>query len=488
MLHAAYSKTPLSPNLSSTLSKERLAFDSVEDKFSRAEGKTLSVVVLASRIPLTPALSQPAATARQRGERERGKRSQSLRTCDAIKDSGARTPALPLPLGEGRGEGDSSAEFEWCRNWFSKSRLSGPALQTLRCLCACLLLGLPGFTALAASTPNVHFDPAGNTLVNGKPFFPIGIFTYALDRLIMPEVKKQNFNTVTLLTENHDPTQLDWVQKEGLMAICPPEPAWLRVGTNHPALLAWYLSDEPEGHGHTPASLREKYLALKTLDPNHPVTLDHFMWEALDNYKAACDFTMTSVYPLLAKEPAPITHVGLFIDRARSLHNPNWPHWPFIQIFGGENCENGKWKQPEPAEVRCMVYNALVHRANGIFYFSYWPKAPKTWASVGVLNRELQRLTPWLVAPGTELETKSSLPEIQVRAKSIENGKAGLVLVNSTSDQPRYVSISIPQLPAGELRGLFDAHTFQPVTNRFTEKLEPYDTRAYVWGTALSSH
>jgi hypothetical protein len=298
----------------------------------------------------------------------------------------------------------------------------------------------------------------------------------------MAEIKKQGFNTVSLLTDQHQPAQLDWVQKEGWMALCPPEEKWVRAGTNHPALLAWYLSDEPEGHGQTPASLRDKYLRLKATDPNHPIALDHFMWEALANYKDACDFTMTSVYPLTATNPAPITHVGLFIDHTRSLHRPNWPHWPFIQIFGGPDCDGGKWKQPDPVEVRGMVYIALVHRAGGIFFFSYWPKAPRTWESVGVLNRELRRMAPWLVAPGCELETQSSLPEVQVRARSVGQGKSGLVLVVNTTAEPHYVEICIPQLPTGEVGGLFDHHTFKPVKNKFTEKLGPYDTRAYSWG------
>ena len=336
-----------------------------------------------------------------------------------------------------------------------------------------------------AGSSRVTFDHAGTAVVNGKPFFPIGLFTYDLDGPTVAEIRKQSFNTVTLLTENHRPGQLDVVQKEGWMAVCPPTEQWLRAGTNSPALLAWYLSDEPEGHGHTPASLREKYLQLKARDPNHPIALDHFMWDALVNYKDACDLTMTSVYPLTATNPAPITHVGLFIDHARSIHRPNWPHWPFIQIFGGPKCENGKWKQPDPAEVRCMVYTALIHRANGIFYFSYWPKAPKTWAAVGVLNRELRRMTPWLVAPGKELEAKSNLPAVQVRAKSAADGKTGIVLVSNTTPEPHYVEISIPQLPAKELTGLFDHHTFRPVKNRFTEKLRPYATRAYTWGKEL---
>ena len=349
-----------------------------------------------------------------------------------------------------------------------------------RLLSLCVLLA--AISVAVAGGSRVVFDEAGNALVNGKPFFPIGLFTYDLDEPTIAEIRKQDFNTVTLLTENHHPEQLDRVQKEGWMAVCPPEEKWVRADTNHPALLAWYLSDEPEGHGHTPASLRDEYLQLKARDPNHPIGLDHFMWEALVNYKDACDFTMTSVYPLTLAGPMPITHVGLFIDHTRSQHRPNWPHWPFIQIFGGANCEGGKWKQPDPAEVRAMVYNGLVHRANGIFYFSYWPKAPKTWASVGVLNRELRRMTPWLVAAGSELETKSSLPEVQVRAKSVDHGRAGIVLVSNSTPESRYVAISIPQLPSAELRGLFDHHTFKPVQDRFTEKLGPYDTGAYVWG------
>jgi hypothetical protein len=245
-----------------------------------------------------------------------------------------------------------------------------------RLLPLCFLLA--AISLVEAGGSRVMFEEAGTALVNGKPFFPIGLFTYSLDEPTIAEIRKEGFNTVTVLTEHHEPAQLDRVQREGWMAVCPPEEKWLRAGTNHPALLAWYLSDEPEGHGHTPAGLRDKYLQLKARDPNHPIALDHFMWEALVNYKDACDLTMTSVYPLTSAGPAPITHIGLFIDHARSQHRPNWPHWPFIQIFGGTNCEGGKWKQPEPAEVRAMVYNALVHRANGIFYFSYCPKAPKT--------------------------------------------------------------------------------------------------------------
>ena len=39
-----------------------------------------------------------------------------------------------------------------------------------------------------------------------------------------------------------------------------------------------------------------------------------------------------------------------------------------------------------------MTFIALVHRANGILIFSYWPKAPDMWNSIGGLNRDVAKI------------------------------------------------------------------------------------------------
>ena len=44
-------------------------------------------------------------------------------------------------------------------------------------------------------------------------------------------------------------------------------------------MLAWYLVDEPEGHGHSPDAVRANYQALKQHDPHHPVGVTHFLFE-----------------------------------------------------------------------------------------------------------------------------------------------------------------------------------------------------------------
>ncbi|HEY3414370.1 MAG TPA: hypothetical protein VGM51_15135 [Armatimonadota bacterium] len=326
----------------------------------------------------------------------------------------------------------------------------------------------------------VRFDPSGNTLVNGRPFFPIGLYTYSLDPTVFADMKRLGFNTAILLTEHHSPAQLDEVAAHGLMAICPTTDRWFPAVKGHPALLAWYLDDEPEGHGQSPVSERERYLAVKTADPDHPIGLCHYLWEAIEKYRDACDLTMTDVYPITAARDVPITHVGKFMDEARRVHGETWPLWPYVQVFGGPATEGGKWAQPTPAEVRCMVYIELIHRANGIMYFPYWPKAPQTWESLGPINREIGALAPWLTADGRELTVTVSPPTAQVRARQTRNGT--LVTLVNTSAAVAGATVTVRGLAATSLSSMFSRRVVKVNGGTFRLSLAPYETLALKTG------
>ena len=97
-------------------------------------------------------------------------------------------------------------------------------------------LGIGAAPAGAAPT-KVTFSPEGVTLVDGKPFFPVGIFVYSLDPSVYQAIHDLSFNTVTSLTEHFKPEHLDAVAAQGLKAICPSGGEWLKV-KDHPALLA----------------------------------------------------------------------------------------------------------------------------------------------------------------------------------------------------------------------------------------------------------
>ncbi|HJP69559.1 MAG TPA: hypothetical protein VJ846_11710, partial [Sphingomicrobium sp.] len=156
-----------------------------------------------------------------------------------------------------------------------------------------LLFPLP---ARAAAPKKVTFDPRGNFLVDGQPFFPLAIWTYELSPKVMSDIKAKGFNTV--VGNGFNPDQLDFIAENKMMALPFATEPWQSAGINHPAILAWYVTDEPEGHGLTPEQVKKSYDELKAKDPNHPAGLCHFLFDAFDKYKDACDFTMSDVYPV----------------------------------------------------------------------------------------------------------------------------------------------------------------------------------------------
>jgi hypothetical protein len=351
----------------------------------------------------------------------------------------------------------------------------------MRALSICLLAWWVGANAqlVPGAQPagtRVTFDKEGLALVDGKPFFPLGLFTYELNPEVLAEIHELQCNTIL---HGFMTNQLDLIRENGLMAICSAEPAWLQAAEHHPALLAWYLADEPEGRI-TPESARKQYSEVKARDPNHPIGLCHTSFEALTQFKDACDFTITDIYPITAKRDKNIMGVSIMMDEARRIHGVGWPQWTYIQVFGGPETDNGVWAMPLPHEVRFMTYQALVHRATGILYFSYWPRQPRTWQSVATLNRELQQLLPRLVAPGQESAPKAESPQIQVRARC--SSSSGLIITINTS--PRFVQTTIQfDSHHGSMSLPFEGRTVEASPQgQWPERFAPYGAHVYLWG------
>jgi hypothetical protein len=345
-----------------------------------------------------------------------------------------------------------------------------------------LLLAL-SFTATALGQGSkVTFDDRGNTIVNGKPFFPIGIYVYDLSDDVMKDITSKGFNVV--IGNGFRAEQFDFIHANKMMAVPFSTPEFVEKVKGHPALLAWYLVDEPEGHGHTPEAVKQAYANLKAKDADHPIGLCHFLYEALEQFKDGSDFTMTDVYPVTANHDVPMRNVGVHMDRARDVHkNANWPHWTYIQDFGGPETEGGKWAQPTAAEVRCMTFIALVHRANGILIFSYWPKAPEMWNSIGPLNRDVAKIAPWLMAKGTELPAKVGTEQVQARARKLGDGSWIVISVN-TERTPIDATITIDGLGDVELTSLLDANRATATGSTLESRFAPCEAKVYTIGAA----
>src|SRR5438552_17557192 len=132
-----------------------------------------------------------------------------------------------------------------------------------KALLSCFLV-LSTAIPLAAAPRHVEIDANGIFLVDGKPFFPLGIWVYDLMPSTLDDVRFHKFNLVVGNGFNFD--QLDLIQNAGMMALPFATRDFLQVGINHPALFAWYVTDEPEGHGLSPQQVKASYDQLKKQD------------------------------------------------------------------------------------------------------------------------------------------------------------------------------------------------------------------------------
>ncbi len=106
----------------------------------------------------------------------------------------------------------------------------------------------------ATARADTRINDQGVVNVAGEPFFPIGVYTYELDERVLKELRDMRFNTVVA---GFKPAQLDAIGAAGMKAICLTSDNWLDHAA-HPAILAWYLLDEPESNKTVPA-VREAY-------------------------------------------------------------------------------------------------------------------------------------------------------------------------------------------------------------------------------------
>jgi hypothetical protein len=337
---------------------------------------------------------------------------------------------------------------------------------------------IPALSTTAPAATKVTFRKDGACLVDSKPFFPIGCWIYNLDPAVMADLHEHHFNTI--VGNGLLPKDLPLVEKHGMMCIPMASDEFILAARQSPSLLGWYLTDEPEEHNQSPEQVHASYLALKARDPNHPIGITHDMLSGPPKYTGSCDFTMTDVYPVTKDRDWPLDAVGKYTDGPRAVHGTGWPNFTFIQTFGGPDTDGGKWAQPLPHEVRFMAFDALIHHANGILYFSYWPRAPITWASISNLNRDIERLVPWLVAPGEEMPAQSGNPAIEIRARKVDKG--WLILAANTSPRPITTTLTVKGIDQRTIRMPFEAREIDINEGQWTERFDAYRVRAYLAG------
>lgn len=315
----------------------------------------------------------------------------------------------------------------------------------------------------------------GGLIVDGLPFFPFGFYCYSpVQPTLAAEEVVRGFNLISPYQSN-DPATIDERRRYmdqaaaldmkvhfQLLSVAggggvnlgtaqdssaARRSQWLRAEIeafrDHPALLAWYISDEPTGHGATPEELEAAAAIVRELDPYHPVTIVFVNPAAAARFSAAMDLAMTDPYPIPNGPP------GSVADAVRTVRDavaPRIPLWLVPQAFGG----NEFWsREPTATELRLMSWLGIIEGVTGIQYFirdglSGFPKSPDTWAAAGRVAREVAALTPYLLS--SEARPVVDTGDEDLHATAWRDGDDVLVAVVNTLNYPREMEVSLPEL------------------------------------------
>ncbi len=349
----------------------------------------------------------------------------------------------------------------------------------------------------------------GGLIVNRLPFFPFGFYCYSPVYPALPEEEVvKGFNMISPYqkimpeTLNERKAYMDRCAELGMKVhynllsvsggggvgskiegLSDEEKrkrliAEIKTFRDHPALLGWYISDEPTPNKISPEKLEEIYRIVKENDPWHPVSIV-FMRPFLSSkkYADALDIVMADPYPV---PDIPVTLVGEVAGQLKEEFTGKKPVWMVQQAFGGGEL----WgREPTPQEIRSMTWQSIIKGASGIQFFvrqglNYFPKSAATWSECGRMAMEVAELTPWLLSDEPALPVVSYSNNV-IATSRFHNGQLIVMAVNKINE-PLSAVIRIRGLNNSGARILFENRSVSINGGLLTAQLPPFGSQIFL--------
>ena len=322
-------------------------------------------------------------------------------------------------------------------------------------------------------------DEHNRLIANGRPWFPLGIYTAPETEEACKELADAGFDLVRLhaLPGPVMTHALDLLRTHGLRAWVPlsarlqfaegdvaKKQDFLRklvaaVGS-HPGLALWESRDEPAWGGRAARGLRQGYLFLRNLDANRPIWTNHAPRNRIATlafYNQATDIAGCDVYPV----PPPCNQSNLpnktlsvvGDETAKSVDSVagDKPVFMVLQAFAWRALsrrDDPEAVYPTFAESRFMAYDAIVAGARGILYWGIHatPRPSRFWSDLKSVVSELRAVTPALEALPVEGDTAARIVP-DSRAVALSHRKVAghdlLIVVNRTGER-QAIRIHVP--------------------------------------------
>ncbi len=369
--------------------------------------------------------------------------------------------------------------------------------------------------ALAASP----IGPGGMLTVNGRHTFVLGLYSLPNRPDAMQQARRAGFRVVNL---HPTPEDFDRARSHDLYG-------WTAVGSdpnrirtivpalkNNPALLFWETEDEPSyqwkkpGPRVSPETIRNAYRLIQSLDPVHPVYLNHAptnLVSTLSEYNPGGDIIATDIYPVIphgigelyALWPdgrqgdllnTHISQVGQYADKMRQVAGPDRAVFMVLQAFAWEDLrEKGRdpkmVRYPSRNELRFMAWQSIVHGANGLLWWGLHslPIEARTWSDLLSVAQEISTLDELLAGPAAHPPLRY---EYRDTGHSLDRGIEWLAKSNvliAVNADPNPVEVAIHGLPV--FRGaevLFESRSLPPAAGALRDRFEPFGVHIYRLG------
>ncbi len=312
----------------------------------------------------------------------------------------------------------------------------------------------------------VYIDAHARTIVDGKPFLPVGMFGGGLDEAMCRRLSEAGANAVmpyfTCFARERIGDQFDLAEQYGLKAlfcviyqiegnvdairrhreaegIDNVLKAWVDEYKDHPALLGWFISDE-NPLDQIPR-LRDMREMINARDPDHPVVTLTYIPRHFPAFARTGDVLAVDNYPITGRSSSLGLLPELVADGVRTMPAvwvvPQAMNW---RVYRSDDSPENPFRFPTTMEMQSMALAAAVNGAKGFLFYNYDDifrrgeamqpgSAEADWQQVVPVLRLLRELEGYLLSLEPAPPAESSGDRVLARAWR-DGGKTMLAIVS----------------------------------------------------------
>ncbi|MBN2295476.1 MAG: carbohydrate binding domain-containing protein [Pirellulales bacterium] len=361
--------------------------------------------------------------------------------------------------------------------------------------------------------PHSRIDEHKRLLIDGKPFFPLGMYWHSINEEEIKKYADSKFNCL-MPYGSPNPEQMDIARKYGLKVIysvkdwyygfhgapkflksaADEEPALrnrVKKYRNHPALLAWYLNDELPQQFMPQLEAHQRIVSEE--DPDHPTWVVLYQVGEVRHYRRTCDVIGTDPYPIGRANPKaalPVVAGQWTAETSRQMSYAR-PLWQVPQIFNWANYWKDKKLVQQPRtpsfdEMRSMAWQCIAEGATGLIFYSWYdikrnPDVPfdTQWDRVKRIAAEIDSLAPILLsiepAPGVGDMVAGRLDGLLLLSKH----RGGKDYVFAVNDGTAEMDVEFKVKTSKPVNVLGEERTIEPTATGFSDKSRKLSVHVY---------